>query len=64
MKREINMRYVHKDTKADGKESCDKVYCKGADMSGDRINTDPLGMWTGVPTGEQYEEPVQDADDL
>lgn len=26
-------------------------------------NTDPLGSWTGVPADE-YEVPVQDADDL
>ena len=25
--------------------------------------TDPLGMWTGVPS-DPYEKPVQDADDL
>ena len=28
------------------------------------INTDPLGSWTGVPTDDPYEKPVQDADDL
>ena len=28
------------------------------------INTDPLGMWTGVPTDDPYDMPVQDADDL
>lgn len=27
------------------------------------INTDPLGMWTGVPD-DPREKPVQDADDL
>ena len=26
-------------------------------------NTDPLGMWTGVPE-DPFETPVQDADDL
>ena len=29
-----------------------------------RINTDPLGSWTGVPTDDPYEKPIQDADDL
>ncbi len=28
-----------------------------------KIDTDPLGMWTGVPDNP-YEEPVQDVDDL
>lgn len=28
------------------------------------INTDPLGSWTGVPTDDPYEKPIQDADDL
>lgn len=30
---------------------------------GTNINTDPLGSWTGVPTGDDT-VPVQDADDL
>ncbi len=29
----------------------------------DSIETDPLGMYTGVPS-DPYEKPVQDADDL
>jgi hypothetical protein len=28
------------------------------------INTDPLGSWTGIPTDDPYERPIQDADDL
>ena len=28
------------------------------------INTDPFGSYTGVPTDDPYEKPVQDADDL
>ena len=28
------------------------------------INTDPFGSWTGVPTDDPYEKPIQDADDL
>jgi len=31
--------------------------------SEDRIQTDPLGSYTGTPDGED-QEPVQDADDL
>ena len=30
----------------------------------DKIVTDPLGSWTGVPVDDPYEKPVQDADDL
>ncbi len=26
--------------------------------------TDPLGSWTGLPSPENGEQPVQDADDL
>ncbi len=26
--------------------------------------TDPDGWYTGAPEGDEYEEPVQDADDL
>lgn len=29
-----------------------------------KINTDPFGSWTGVPTDDPYERPIQDADDL
>ena len=37
----------------------------GADMRADReINTDPDGVWTGVPTEFPNELPVQDVDDL
>ncbi len=37
-----------------------------AQMSTDtRINTDPFGSYTGVPTeGDGHEKPVQDVDDL
>ena len=28
------------------------------------IITDPLGSWTGVPTDDPYDKPIQDADDL
>ncbi|MCL2634844.1 MAG: hypothetical protein FWD34_10070 [Oscillospiraceae bacterium] len=26
--------------------------------------SDPLGSYTGVPAGQPYEKPIQDADDL
>ena len=43
-----------------------KTQCSNpADMCADsRINTDPNGMWTGVPTDTLDELPVQDVDDL
>lgn len=28
------------------------------------IVTDPQGSWTGVPTDDPYDKPIQDADDL
>jgi hypothetical protein len=30
----------------------------------ERIITDPLGSWTGVPVDNKLDTPVQDADDL
>ena len=30
----------------------------------ERIITDPLGSWTGIPVDNAYDKPVQDADDL
>jgi hypothetical protein len=30
----------------------------------ERIITDPLGSWTGVPTDNALDQPVQDVDDL
>lgn len=64
MKREVNMRYIPKEARDDGKEIKGKDDYSSKEMPSNRINTDPLGMWTGVPTGSLYEEPVQDADDL
>ena len=38
---------------------------RAAVMRADKeINTDPDGMWTGVPTEFPHEMPVQDVDDL
>ena len=28
------------------------------------INTDPFGSWTGVPTDNFFDKPIQDVDDL
>ena len=55
MKREINMIKlgVEKKTK-EAKEEPKKS----------TIDTDPNGMYTGVPTQFPYEMPVQDVDDL
>jgi len=37
----------------------------GAQMATEgRIDTDPQGMWTGVPTDELDNRPIQDVDDL
>ncbi|MBQ8371970.1 MAG: hypothetical protein IJX38_03420 [Clostridia bacterium] len=62
MKKEINMRRApdHIPTKSKN------VACEGSRMRADNsINTDPNGSYTGVPTsGEPYEKPVQDVDDL
>ena len=30
----------------------------------ERIITDPLGSWTGVPVDNFFDQPIQDADDL
>ena len=30
----------------------------------ERIITDPLGSWTGVPVDDKLDTPVQDVDDL
>lgn len=30
----------------------------------DEIIVDPQGSWTGVPTEDPYDKPIQDADDL
>ena len=51
--------------KREGKNKEDKKECGPAQMRADeRINTDPDGSWTGVPTEFPYEMPVQDVDDL
>lgn len=51
-----------KEQKKEKKRNCDKDSCE-LDFIGESIDTDPFGMYTGVPKNP-YEEPVQDADDL
>ena len=55
MKKEINM-FIKKETNNEIKP--------GSFATHDRINTDPNGTWTGVNSENQYEQPIQDADDL
>lgn len=38
-----------------------KTLKKGADM---RSEEDPLGSYTGIYSEDEYEKPIQDADDL
>lgn len=42
--------------------ACNSDSCE-LDFIKETINTDPLGMYTGVPENP-FEKPVQDADDL
>ena len=35
-----------------------------SDTYDDEIVTDPFGSYTGVPTDNPYDKPIQDADDL
>lgn len=59
MKREINMIFnEYKNEKNSTAGTKDKREEKP------RINTDPFGSWTGVPTDDKYDKPIQDVDDL
>lgn len=53
------------DTKYNFKKKKRKVYVNIIDGSGynGKSDTDPLGMYTGVPE-DPFDTPVQDADDL
>ena len=53
------------------KDSSEKAIEEGMDQrnrtklqSDGRIITDPLGSWTGTPTDDIFDIPVQDVDDL
>ncbi len=64
MKREVNMRPIPANNEERKNRKLTVVQKLNAEMQGS-INTDPLGMYTGVPMGGvPFEEPVQDADDL
>lgn len=53
-----------KETKKQEKKEKSRFNPERFTMSADnRINTDPLGSWTGVPD-DPYDKPIQDADDL
>ena len=63
MKRELNMRCHFNGDK--NKNEAVKIGEKDKSTPvQSRIDTDPLGMWTGVPTENPFDKPVQDADDL
>ena len=59
MKREVNM--IYNGYKNEKKQGTDLQKKRGEE---ERINTDPFGSWTGVPTDDVYEKPIQDVDDL
>lgn len=64
MKREVNMRMNHSD-KAEKRTVKDITNLSISHMQDDdKIITDPLGSWTGVPTDDALDPPVQDVDDL
>ena len=66
MKREVNMRHKPEGLNANDKETIRGVETVNrATFKADKdINTDPLGMWTGVPFDDPLSPPIQDADDL
>ncbi len=49
--------------KSEKKRKSNKKNEEGSSVAENSIDTDPLGMWTGVPD-DPYELPVQDVDDL
>ena len=64
MKKEINMRKKPIDKAEKGiKEGIAALHKVNMQADG-RIITDPLGSWTGVPTDDVFDTPVQDVDDL
>ncbi len=58
MKREVNMR------SREGQKFNFEKEKKTNESSKERIITDPFGSWTGIPTDDPYEQPIQDVDDL
>ena len=58
MSREVNMRRQDSVTKSKEKNrACDM-------RDDDTISTDPFGSWTGVSSFDEFDKPIQDADDL
>ena len=50
-------------TKLDKEQGIPKLY-ESTMQSDGRIIVDPFGSWTGVPTDDILDTPVQDVDDL
>ena len=64
MKREVNMRKpCENPTDRAIEEGMAARHRTKLQVDG-RIITDPLGSWTGTPTDDIYDLPIQDADDL
>lgn len=55
-------KYTEKTSKKGEEGSC--FYNNECKKDSETIITDPLGSWTGIPTDDIYDTPVQDADDL
>ena len=64
MKKDVNS--VKKQTKGTEQRRDDRTKYPPTDYlpKEERIITDPLGMWTGVPVDDVFDKPIQDADDL
>ena len=64
MKREVNMRKAYEDPSKKAIEEGMDQRNRTKLQSDGRIITDPLGSWTGTPTDDIFDMPVQDVDDL
>ena len=67
MKREVNMRMTKMreiEEGSDGKINLHSPKPEPVMQADGRINTDPLGSWTGTATDNIMDKPVQDVDDL
>ena len=60
MKNDTNKRNIEKANKEKGIPNL----CESTFQSEGSIIVDPLGSWTGVPTDDIFDTPVQDVDDL
>ena len=60
MSREVNMRRSRMNDK-----SKEENISRAFDMRDNgSISTDPFGSWTGASIYDEYDEPIQDVDDL